>query len=144
MKFSRLFLNRLQDLPPADDTVVVIDVLRSFTTAAVALANGARAIYPVEGLSAALALVAVLAGAFGAHALQERLEPRLLSAFMTGAQYQIEAAAANSEQAAALGLQPGDPCLVIERVSRSPSGTVTWVRLVHPGARHVLTGSFDA
>ncbi len=63
---------------------------------------------------------------------------------LTGAQYQIEAAAANAEQAAALGLQPGDPCLVIERVSRSPSGTVTWVRLVHPGARHVLTGSFDA
>ena len=70
MKFSRLFLNRLQDLPPADDTVVVIDVLRSFTTAAVALANGARAIYPVEGLSAALALVErigqpVLVGAVG-------------------------------------------------------------------------------
>ncbi|WP_374434301.1 histidine utilization repressor [Inhella sp.] len=63
---------------------------------------------------------------------------------LTGAHYQIEAAAANAEQAAALGLQPGDPCLVIERVSRSPSGTVTWVRLVHPGARHVLTGSFDA
>ncbi len=38
---------------------------------------------------AALALVAVLAGAFGAHALQERLEPRLLAAFMTGAQYQM-------------------------------------------------------
>lgn len=38
---------------------------------------------------AALAFLAVLAGAFGAHALQERLEPRLLSAFMTGAQYQM-------------------------------------------------------
>ncbi|MBS1129539.1 MAG: 2-phosphosulfolactate phosphatase [Proteobacteria bacterium] len=56
MKFSRLFLNRLQNQPPATDTVVVIDVLRSFTTAAVALAKGARAIYPVEGLSQALAL----------------------------------------------------------------------------------------
>ena len=58
MKFSRLFLNRLQNQPPATDTVVVIDVLRSFTTAAVALAQGARAIYPVDGLAVALALLA--------------------------------------------------------------------------------------
>jgi 2-phosphosulfolactate phosphatase len=56
MKFSRLFLNRLQNQPTATDTVVVIDVLRSFTTAAVALAKGARAIYPVEVLSMAAAL----------------------------------------------------------------------------------------
>lgn len=58
MIFSRLFLNRLQNQPTAHDTVVVIDVLRSFTTAAVALANGARAIYPVEGVAAAVALLA--------------------------------------------------------------------------------------
>ncbi|MFO1251358.1 MAG: UTRA domain-containing protein [Inhella sp.] len=64
---------------------------------------------------------------------------------LTGAHYQIEAAAANSEQAAALGLQPGDPRLVIERVSRSPEAVPgDPARLVHPGARHVLTGSFDA
>lgn len=68
MRFSRLFLNRLQALPTPDDTVVVIDVLRSFTSAAVALARGARAIYPVEGAAAASALgtsldQAVLAGA---------------------------------------------------------------------------------
>lgn len=56
MKFSRIFLNRLQNLPEAEDTVVVIDVLRSFTTAAVALAKGAAAIYPVEGVAAALLL----------------------------------------------------------------------------------------
>ena len=57
MKFSRISLNRLQNQPDAEDTVVVIDVLRSFTTAAVALANGARAIYPVADLSAARALL---------------------------------------------------------------------------------------
>lgn len=56
MRFSRIFLNRLQNQPGAEDTVVVIDVLRSFTTAAVALAQGASAIYPVEGVAAALAL----------------------------------------------------------------------------------------
>ncbi len=53
MKFSRIFLNRLQNQPAVEDTVVVIDVLRSFTTAAVALARGASAVYPVEGVAAA-------------------------------------------------------------------------------------------
>lgn len=56
MRFSRTFLNRLQNQPHAEDTVVVIDVLRSFTTAAVALAKGAAAIYPVEGIAAAMTL----------------------------------------------------------------------------------------
>jgi len=63
MKFSRIFLNRLQNLPRADDTVVVIDVLRSFTTAAVALSRGAAAIYPVDGIVAASALFARLPAA---------------------------------------------------------------------------------
>ena len=57
MKFSRIFLNRLQNLPTASDTVVVIDVLRSFTTAAVVLARGARAIYPVVHVAEASALL---------------------------------------------------------------------------------------
>jgi len=57
MKFSRIFLNRLQNQPDANDTVVVIDVLRSFTTAAVALANGARAIYPVADMATAVTLL---------------------------------------------------------------------------------------
>lgn len=56
MRFSRIFLNRLQNQPLAEDTVVVIDVLRSFTTAAVALARGASSIYPVEGIAAAAML----------------------------------------------------------------------------------------
>ena len=60
MKFSRIYLNRLQNMPDAHDTVIVIDVLRSFTTAAVALARGAKAIYPVEGLVQALTLSAEL------------------------------------------------------------------------------------
>lgn len=63
MKFSRLFLNRLNNQPAVDDTVVVIDTLRSFTTAAVALARGAQAVYPVEGIAAALALLAEMPGA---------------------------------------------------------------------------------
>lgn len=60
MRFSRLYLNRLQNQPAHEDTVVVIDVLRSFTTAAVALARGARAIYPVDGIGVAMQLLATL------------------------------------------------------------------------------------
>jgi 2-phosphosulfolactate phosphatase len=60
MKFSRIFLNRLQSQASTDDTVVVVDVLRSFTTAAVALDNGAAAVYPVEGVSAAARRMAML------------------------------------------------------------------------------------
>lgn len=70
MKFSRIFLNRLQNQPAAEEVVVVIDVLRSFTTAAVALSQGAVAIYPVEGVVAAKVLAdklqnAVSVGAIG-------------------------------------------------------------------------------
>ena len=56
MRFSRLYLNRLLDSPTPHDTIVVIDVLRSFTSAAVALARGAQAIYPVESISEAVTL----------------------------------------------------------------------------------------
>ena len=50
MGFPRRFLNRLDHQSTTADTVVVIDVLRFFTTAAVALAQGALAVYPVETL----------------------------------------------------------------------------------------------
>ena len=69
MKFSRFFLNRLQNQPPAHDTVVVIDVLRSFTTAAVAMDRGAAAIYPVEGVSAGIVLTGLLDNAVSVGAI---------------------------------------------------------------------------
>ena len=40
-------------------------------------------------LAAGFGLVAVALGAFGAHALQERLEPRALEVFETGVRYQM-------------------------------------------------------
>ena len=40
-------------------------------------------------LGAASALVAVAAGAFGAHALRARLSPEMLAVFETGARYQM-------------------------------------------------------
>ncbi len=54
MEFSRVYLNRLHNQPEAHETVVVIDVLRSFSTAAYALARGTPVIYPVSTLAAAL------------------------------------------------------------------------------------------
>ncbi|HMY06183.1 MAG TPA: 2-phosphosulfolactate phosphatase, partial [Accumulibacter sp.] len=51
MRIRRLFLNRLDSDHEPEDTVIVIDVLRSFTTAAYAFAAGATTIYPVETIS---------------------------------------------------------------------------------------------
>ncbi len=41
------------------------------------------------GLGALSALISVAAGAFGAHALRERLSPDMLAVFETGARYQM-------------------------------------------------------
>ena len=69
MNYSRYFSNRLHGQPEAGDTVVVVDVLRSFTTAAVALAGGARAIYPVSGRAAMARLRQSLADALAVGSL---------------------------------------------------------------------------
>ncbi|WP_028993868.1 2-phosphosulfolactate phosphatase [Azonexus hydrophilus] len=69
MRFSRVFLNRVQARPTDADTVVVIDVLRSFTTAAVALARGASAIYPVENVSSAAGLAGQMENALSVGAV---------------------------------------------------------------------------
>ena len=53
MIVEHLSLHRLAGERADYDVVVVIDVLRSFTTAACAFARGARAIYPVDGASEA-------------------------------------------------------------------------------------------
>lgn len=49
MIIDHLSLHRLGAERAAYDVVIVIDVLRSFTTAACAFARGVRAIYPVDG-----------------------------------------------------------------------------------------------
>jgi len=53
MRTRRLFLDRLDPEPDAHEVVVVIDVLRSFSTAAYAFAAGAREIYAVETIAEA-------------------------------------------------------------------------------------------
>jgi len=70
MRTRRVFLNRLDPTNEPTDAVVVIDVLRSFTTAAYAIAAGVSRIYPVETISGAFRLLrrlpdAVTTGAIG-------------------------------------------------------------------------------
>lgn len=62
---------------------------------------------------------------------------------LTAAQFQIEAVAANREQAALLGLAEAAPCLLVQRLTHGASGPVSWARLLHPGGRYVLQGSFQ-
>ena len=63
---------------------------------------------------------------------------------LVGAEVQIEAALAQPDEARLLGLslKRGDaqPCLVVQRLTHSVEGPVSWVRLVHPGDRYVLQG----
>lgn len=49
----------------------------------------AEARNPLVALGALNAALAVVAGAFGAHALRSRLEPRMLEVFETGARYHL-------------------------------------------------------
>jgi 2-phosphosulfolactate phosphatase len=64
MRIRRLFLNRLEPIPEPQDVVVVIDVLRSFSTAAYAFTAGARAIHPVETVADAIQLQQALPRSF--------------------------------------------------------------------------------
>jgi 2-phosphosulfolactate phosphatase len=63
MQIRRLFLNRLDPSPEPHDVVVVIDVLRSFSSAAYAFAAGANVIHPVETIAEALLLQQALPNA---------------------------------------------------------------------------------
>ena len=60
MRTRRVFLNRLDPAQEPTDAVVVIDVLRSFTTAAYAFAAGVSSIYPVETIAGAFRLLRLL------------------------------------------------------------------------------------
>jgi len=58
-------------------------------------------------LGAASAFVSVAAGAFGAHALRDKLTPELLAVFETGARYQMYHALALMAAAWAVTRSPG-------------------------------------
>ena len=67
-----------------------------------------RAFFALGALSG---LLAVGAGAFGAHALRERLSPDMLAVFETGARYQMYHALALLAAAWAVGRWPGGATL---------------------------------
>ena len=81
-------------------------------------------------LGSASAAIAVAAGAFGAHALRDKVEPRLLEVFETGARYQMYHALA----LLAVGLL----------VSRWPSGLLTTAGWLFVAGTVFFTGSLYA
>ncbi|MFM9370071.1 histidine utilization repressor [Streptomyces sp. Da 82-17] len=56
----------------------------------------------------------------------------------------VEAALPSAEESEILGVGPSEPCLVIRRRTWSGEDVVSVARLVHPGSRYRLEGSFDA
>ncbi|MEQ1690177.1 MAG: DUF423 domain-containing protein [Gemmatimonas sp.] len=81
-------------------------------------------------LGAVSAAIAVAAGAFGAHALRDKVEPRLLEVFETGARYQMYHALA----LLAVGLL----------ISRWPSGLLTTAGWLFVAGTVFFTGSLYA
>jgi uncharacterized membrane protein YgdD (TMEM256/DUF423 family) len=79
------------------------------------------------GLGAISALVAVAAGAFGAHALRARLTPEYLAVFETAARYQMYHA---------LGL-----LAVAWAVTRWPGSLVDWAGWLFAGGTVLFSGS---
>lgn len=61
----------------------------------------------------------------------------------SAAEHSIRAAAAGEEQARALDIKPGTPCLVITRRTFSAGAVVTRVELTYPGDRHELVARFS-
>lgn len=59
------------------------------------------------------------------------------------AQYTIQASAPTEQEARLLGIERGEPCLVVVRRTMSRGVPITIARLVHPGSRHQLEGSFS-
>lgn len=58
------------------------------------------------------------------------------------AQYSIDAAAPTKQEAKLLGIVTTEPCLIVKRRTVSRNTPITYVRLVHPGARYSLQGQF--
>jgi GntR family histidine utilization transcriptional repressor len=77
----------------------------------------------------------------------ERITPThylLEAAPLSEARYTIEAEMPNALEAKLLAMPRGEPCLVLKRATLSQGRFVTAVRLVHPGSRYFLQGSFQA
>lgn len=58
------------------------------------------------------------------------------------AQYSVEAARPTAREARLLQVAPDEPCLVIVRRTFTRDAAITIARLVHPGTRYLIEGSF--
>jgi GntR family histidine utilization transcriptional repressor len=58
------------------------------------------------------------------------------------AQYSIEAARPTAQEARLLGITELEPCLIVVRRTFTRDAAITIARLVHPGQRYMLEGSF--
>lgn len=58
------------------------------------------------------------------------------------AQYSIEAQLPTEQEAELLGIKPAEPCLIVVRRTESQGSPITLARLVHPGSRYAIEGSF--
>jgi len=58
------------------------------------------------------------------------------------AQYHIEASAPSAQEARLLGIPAREPCLIVVRRTQDRRRPITLARLVHPGTRYTLEGSF--
>ena len=58
------------------------------------------------------------------------------------AEHQILATLATETVAKMLGIEPGAPCLVVERRTQNDLGNVTWAKLWYAGANHRLVATF--
>ncbi|MER6987581.1 histidine utilization repressor [Saccharopolyspora hirsuta] len=56
----------------------------------------------------------------------------------------VEAVLGTAEDCALLGIEPSEPCLLIHRRTWSEGRLVSTARLLHPGSRFRLEGTFDA
>ena len=66
----------------------------------------------------------------------------LQNSLWSQAEHAISAVAAEPEQAQLLGIEPGQPCLLVERRTWNQEAPVTTVRLLYPGTRHRFVGRF--
>ncbi|NDL61645.1 histidine utilization repressor [Acerihabitans arboris] len=61
---------------------------------------------------------------------------------LTSGEHIIEAVSPTSAQCKLLSIKKSDPCLLISRHTRHQTTLVTYTKLLYPGARHQLHGSF--
>lgn len=66
----------------------------------------------------------------------------LRNSLWSQAEHAISAVPAEPDDAYCLGIEAGEPCLLIERRTWNQGAPVTAVRLLYPGARHRFVGRF--